>query len=220
MDFGVGCFAGKLSYHIDYNDKLQEAVIMEKRVSKLEADIDDIKTDMAVMKTDIAVIKSNYATQILLAPITQLSLLDLRVLASQSSIHSYKLAGIHRHHAERLRLLLWCLLPTSRMIANASDTTSRSLGVPEKSQYLHSSFLPLIRQPGTGQRRLICRGAVPLLLSYYAKASANGVGKVAPFVIVDFLRHDYLWQRWALRHLVMLAPLNLFDVERFLSFGR
>jgi hypothetical protein len=63
MDFGVGCFAGKLSYHIDYNDKLQEAVIMEKLVSKLEADIDDIKTDMAVMKTDIAVIKLNYVTK-------------------------------------------------------------------------------------------------------------------------------------------------------------
>lgn len=36
---------------------------MEKRVSILEADIDDIKTDMALMKTDIAVIKSNYATK-------------------------------------------------------------------------------------------------------------------------------------------------------------
>jgi len=56
MDFGVGCFAGKLSYHIDYNDKLQEAVIMEKRVSKLEADIHE-------MKMDIAVIKSNCVTK-------------------------------------------------------------------------------------------------------------------------------------------------------------
>ncbi len=56
MDFGVGCFAGKLSYHIDYNDKLQEAVIMEKLVSKLEADIYE-------MKMDIAVIKSNYVTK-------------------------------------------------------------------------------------------------------------------------------------------------------------
>ncbi|WP_246862529.1 hypothetical protein [Pantoea sp. SO10] len=56
MDFGVGCFAGKLSYRIDYNDKLQEAVIMEKRVSKLEADIHE-------MKMDIAVIKSNYVTK-------------------------------------------------------------------------------------------------------------------------------------------------------------
>ena len=36
---------------------------MERRVSRLEADIDDIKTDMAVMKTDIAVIKPNYVTK-------------------------------------------------------------------------------------------------------------------------------------------------------------
>lgn len=63
MDFGVGYFAGKLSYHIDYNDKLREAVIMEKRVSKLEADIDGLKTDMAQVKMDIAVIKSNYVTK-------------------------------------------------------------------------------------------------------------------------------------------------------------
>ncbi|MEA5104384.1 hypothetical protein [Pantoea sp. S18] len=56
MDFGVGCFGGILFYRIDYNDKLREAVIMEKRVSKLEADIHE-------MKMDIAVIKSNYVTK-------------------------------------------------------------------------------------------------------------------------------------------------------------
>ncbi|WP_455852731.1 hypothetical protein [Pantoea endophytica] len=36
---------------------------MEKRVSKLEADIDGLKTDMAQVKMDIAVIKSNYVTK-------------------------------------------------------------------------------------------------------------------------------------------------------------
>lgn len=36
---------------------------MEIRISKVEADIDEMKTDIGLLKIDVAIIKSNYVTK-------------------------------------------------------------------------------------------------------------------------------------------------------------